>query len=89
MSSSLMALMRSQSVCESFKVDFLLMLCCLSHGNETDLISFFGMGNHNNCTLEMTKGDEALFSVVKTIIFKGERNALKDLLCVDKIKAML
>jgi len=62
--------MRSQSVRESFKVDFLLIFSCLSHGNDTDVISFFGMGDHSNYAFEKTKGDEAFFSVVETIIFK-------------------
>ena len=65
------------------------MLCCLSHGNDTDLISFFGMGDHNCCAFQWTKGDAALFSIVETIIFKGERDALKHPLGIDKIKAMV
>src|SRR5208283_3125809 len=87
-SSSLIALMRSHSVCEPLKVDFLLMFCCLSYGNDADLIPLFGMCDHNNRTIEKSKGDEALFSVVETIIFKGKGEALKDLLCIDKIKTM-
>lgn len=68
MSSSRMAVMRSQSVCESFKVDFLLIFRCLSHGNDADLIPFLGMCEHNNRTFEKTKGDEPLFSIVEAII---------------------
>jgi hypothetical protein len=61
------------------------MFCCLSQGDETDLIPFFGMGVHNNCSSQKTQGDEALFSVVEAVILKGERDALEDLLCIDEI----
>ncbi len=88
-SSSRIALMRSQSVRESFKVDFLLIFRCLSHRNDTDVISFFGMGDHNNYAFEKTKGDETFFSIVETAIFKGQCDALKDFLRIDKIEAMV
>lgn len=47
------------------------------------------MCDHNNRTLEKSKGDKALFPLVETIIFKSKGEALKDLLRVHKIEAMV
>jgi len=41
------------------------------------------MGDHHNGAFEQPKGDETIFSVVETVVFKGEGKALEDLLCID------
>src|SRR3989304_5067355 len=89
MSRSRWALTRTQSVRDVLRVDFPLTLGRLSHRDDVDVVALFRVNDRNDHRAEKPRGHEPLLLIREPIVFVGVRNAIENLLRVDKVEPML
>src|ERR1051325_7158363 len=67
-SSSFMASMRFQSVCDFFEVLLFLIFHCLSKGYDSNNFICFGMDNRNDSAIQNPKRQHTSLAVIKAIV---------------------
>ena len=89
MSRSRWAATRGQSVRDALDVDFAFTLCRLSHGNDVNMVTRFGMDDGHDNLAEKPQGDKPLLAIREPIIFVRVGHALEHLLRVAEVESVL
>ena len=89
MSRSRWAATRGQSVRDTLEVDFALTLRRLSHGDNVNVVTLFGVDDGHDDLAEKPQGDEPLLPVREPIVFVRVRHALEHLLRIGEVESVL
>lgn len=88
MSLSFMARIRFQSVLEAFEEGRFFISACSAKRDDMNVLLSLSVSDGYSYATEKSERDEALLSVVESIILKGEGCSFEHPLCVQKIKAV-
>ena len=88
MSLSFMDLTRDQSVLDVLEEDDLLIFCRLAKRDDVNVLSGFRVHDGDRNTVQQTKRNEPLFTVIEPVVLEGKGRTLKNLGAIPKIQAM-